>query len=312
MLEAVPLFRRMRHRKNVVLSDQAFVEQKLRLPQVTLICVDTANPDLALRALNHSMRWISFGAAVLVTAPNHTLSPPPGLQIVANETISTVRDYSRFMLRDLLPYVDTSHCLVVQWDGYVLDPTMWRDKFMEFDYLGPIWERFRNAPRCSCTGGFTLRSRRLLAALRDEEIQSEKPEDVCIALEYRDRLQDRYGIHYADFEIARQFAIEDLYERPSAFGFHGVHNLMCLLSDDELSEFLTHAPDNVFSGFRMRRFINQALKNHESDLARHALIRRRSSVDFQWSELRLWLRLYREQLFSRLVKTPAREAAIDP
>ena len=151
----------MRHRKTVVLSDQAFVEQKLRLPQVTLICVDTANPDLALRALNHSMRWISFGAAVLVTAPNHTLSPPPGLQIVANETISTVRDYSRFMLRDLLPYVDTSHCLVVQWDGYVLDPTMWRDKFMEFDYLGPIWERFRNDPRCSCTGGFTLRSRRI-------------------------------------------------------------------------------------------------------------------------------------------------------
>lgn len=297
MSEVVPLFRRLHKRGTTILAEHAVIDLKLKLPDVTLICVDTANPRLALYAAARSMEWIDFGAAVLITRPDHGLPAlPEGLQLVVDGTIRTVHDYSRFMLRGLLPHVKTSHCLVVQWDGFVLDPSMWSDDFLKFDYIGPIWERFQDQERCSCTGGFTLRSRRLLTALLDERIVSHKAEDVCIALEYRDHLERHHGIRYADFPDARRFAIEDLYENPSAFGFHGVHNLLCLLSSEELEDFMANSPDSVFAGFRMRRFINHALKHHEVDLAHRALVRRRSSRKLDMSDVRLWIRLYRARL----------------
>jgi hypothetical protein len=290
------MFRRLRHRGAITLADQTVISQKLQLPDVTLICVDTVHPKLALYALERSMEWIDFGAAVLITRPEHGLPCPAGLQIVGNGAIQTMRQYSQFILRGLSPYVNTSHCLIVQWDGFVLNPCMWSDDFLNFDYIGPIWERFRNDERCSCTGGFTLRSRRLLTALLDEHVASHKPEDVCIALEHRDYLERAHGIRYADFPDARRFAIEDLYESPSAFGFHGVHNLLCLLSPEELEDFMANSPADVFGGFRMRRFINHALKGHEIDLARRALARRQSGRKLDMSDLRLWMRMYRTRL----------------
>lgn len=293
----------------MILADHAVMQGKLRLPEVTLICVDTANPKQALFAVERSMELVDFGAAVLVTRRDHGLLPPPGLQLVVDTTIRTMQDYSRFMLRGLSPLVKTSHCLVVQWDGFVLDPSMWSNDFLRFDYIGPIWERFRNDERCSCTGGFTLRSQRLLTALLDERVVSQSPEDVCIALEYREYLERNHDIRYADFQDARRFALEDIYETPSAFGFHGVHNLLCLLSSVELDEFMAHAPENLFAGFRMRRFINHALKEREIALAYRALVRRKSSRNLDLSDLRLWLRLSRAYLLQgwsqkRLMERP--------
>jgi Protein of unknown function (DUF5672) len=277
-----------------MLVDHAVIGQRLRLPDVTLACIDTVNPELALYAVARSMAWIDFGAAVLITRPDHGLSDfPAGLQVIANETIRSLQDYSLFMLRGLSPHVKTSHCLVVQWDGFVLDPSMWSDDFLRFDYIGPVWERFSDDERCCCTGGFSLRSRRLLTALLDERIESRQSEDVCIALEYREYLERHHDIRYADKATACRFAIEDLYVSPAAFGFHGVHNLLCVLSSEEFEDFMVNAPDSVFASFRMRRFIKHALMQHEIDLAHRALLRRRSSRKLDMSDVRLWMRLYR-------------------
>jgi hypothetical protein len=274
------------------LAERVVIDGRLHLPDVTLVCVDSAYPELALNAIERSMALVDFGAAVFITRPDHGLPRcPAGLRIVTVDTIRSVPDYSRFMLRELSPYVSTSHCLVIQWDGFVLDPSMWSDEFLRFDYIGPLWDRFRDDERCICTGGFTLRSRRLLRALLDERIEPHKPEDVCIAVEYREYLERRHGIRYADKESAHRFAIEDLYVLPSAFGFHGVHNLLCVLSPEEFEEFMVNAPGAVFASWRMRKFIKHALMQQEFDLAHRALLRRRSSRGLDASDMRLWLRL---------------------
>ncbi len=289
----VPTFRRLHRMRPAILADHAVIDRKLRLPDVTLVCVDTVNPNRAMYAVARSMAWVDFGAAVLITRADHGLSGlPSGLQVVADDTIRSLHDYSRFMLRGLSPYVRTSHCLIVQWDGFVLDPSMWSDEFLKLDYIGPLWERHHRREPCSCTGGFSLRSRRLLAALLDERIESRQPEDVCIALEYRGYLERHHRIRYADRSTACRFAMEDLYLTPSAFGFHGVHNLLCILSAEELEDFMTNAPAGAFAGFRMRRFIKHALRQHEIELARRALSRRRSGRKLDLSDLRLWARLY--------------------
>ena len=279
------------------LASHAVIDQRLHLPDVTLACIDTANPALALYAVARSMAWIDFAAAILITRPDHGLSDlPAGLQVITNETIRSIGDYSRFMLRGLCPHVKTSHCLVVQWDGFVLDPSMWSDDFLRFDYIGPVWERFRDEERCCCTGGFSLRSRRLLTALLDERIPPHPAEDVCIALEHREYLERHHDIRYCDKRTACRFALEDLYVSPSAFGFHGVQNLLCVLSPEEFEDFMVNAPDSVFANFRMRRFIKHALMQREIDLAHRALLRRHASRRLDMSDVRLWMRLYRARL----------------
>jgi Protein of unknown function (DUF5672) len=301
----VPTFRRLRHLPSVTLSDHAVIERPLHLPDVTLLCVDTVYPELALYALERSMERVRFGAAMLITRPDHGLARfPADLQVVTEERIRSVADYSLFMLRGTLPYVNTSHCLVVQWDGFVLDPSMWSNDFLRFDYIGPVWPHFIPDGHCIGTGGFSLRSRRLLAALLDERIAPFHPEDVCIGRGHREHLERQHGILYADQATAHRFAVEGMYENPSAFGFHGVHNLLRVFSERELDQFLSEAPGPLFASGWMRRFIKHALAQGECTLAHRALARRRANRDFDLSELRLWLRLYRERCLE-VLRRPA-------
>lgn len=306
----VPTFRRLRRMPQLTLADHALVERAPHLPDVTLVCVDTANPDLALRAVARSMELVRFGAAVFVTRPDHGLeSVPNGLQVILDGSIRSVPDYSLYMLRKLPQYVTTSHCLVVQWDGFVLDPTMWSDEFLRYDYIGAVWPRFRRDGLCIGTGGFSLRSRRLLAALCDEGITPSHPEDLCIGRAYRRFLERRHGIVYADEGTAHRFALEGMYVNPSAFGFHGVHNLLRVLPEEDFEQFMESGPGPLFASGWMRRFIKHALAQGETELARRALVRRRANRDLDLSDVRLWWRLYRARCLDALrQRRPALDA----
>jgi hypothetical protein len=93
---------------------------KLRLPQVTLCCVDAKNHALALRALDTSRREIEFARTIFLTddVPSG-ITVPAGVDVVPIEPIRSHEEYSRRVMKGLYPYIETSHVLLVQWDGYV-------------------------------------------------------------------------------------------------------------------------------------------------------------------------------------------------
>ena len=33
----------------------------------------------------------------------------------------------------------TPHVLLIQWDGFVVNPSAWSDEFLDFDYVGARW-----------------------------------------------------------------------------------------------------------------------------------------------------------------------------
>ena len=49
--------------------------------------------------------------------------------------------YSRLIIEDLHKYFDTSHCLIVQSDSFVVDSDLWKDEFLDFDYIGAPWSK---------------------------------------------------------------------------------------------------------------------------------------------------------------------------
>jgi len=263
----------------------------LSLPQVTLCCVDTRLPKMALDAIKICMAKVEFGDALLFTCPGHGLTDlPANLRLIEVDSISSIEAYSQFLLKGMAAHLKTSHMLIVQWDGYVLDTGMWRDDFLKVDYIGAVWPQYNDAHRVG-NGGFSLRSRKLLDALTSDEIVATHPEDTCIARTYRPLLEQRWGIRFADEAMAHQFAIERMQTLNSSFGFHGLSNLAHLLDASELAIFIENSPPTLFGSVEARGFIKHLIRRKLKTLAKQALFKRQQIKPLDLADIRLWARV---------------------
>jgi hypothetical protein len=218
----------------------------LELPDVTLLCVDTRTPALAIAAMQRCQAQARFADAVLLTDLALIALAPAGIRLLPAR-VDSVAAYSQLMLRGLLPHVATSHVLVVQWDGFVLDSAQWDPAFLAFDYIGaPL--RGEPPERSVGNGGFSLRSRRLLTALLHPSMTMSHPEDLCICHENRERLEREHGVRFAPVDVASRFSFERSVPDHATFGFHGLFNLHRVLAPAALHEFVCSLPDEMARG----------------------------------------------------------------
>lgn len=189
---------------------------------------------------------MQFADALLFTDPALVPQAPAGLRVPPLQ-IASVPAYSEFMLRGLLPYIDTSHLLVVQWDGYLLDASQWDPQCLAFDYIGaPL--RHQPPERAVGNGGFSLRSRRLLQALMDPAMVVRHPEDICIYHDNPQRLEQDHDLRFAPPPLAAHFAYERLLPAGPTFGFHGLFNLHRVMAPEALHRLLLELPDALTRG----------------------------------------------------------------
>jgi len=238
---------------------------RLNLPDVTLVCVDTRTPELGIAAMQHCQAQVQFADALLFTDPTRVATPPPGIRLLPLQ-IDSVPAYSDFMLRGLLPHITTSHLLVVQWDGYVLDARQWDPGWLQCDYLGaPL----RNEPpeRAVGNGGFSLRSRRLLQALQDPALVMRHPEDICICHDHRAVLEQRHGLRFGTLDQARQFAYERLLPDARTFGFHGLFNMHRVMPPAELHALVASLPDGLARGLDAHDLCAELIRHGHLDTA---------------------------------------------
>lgn len=228
---------------------------RLQLPDVSLVCVETRAPLLAQRALARCLALADFGEALLLGAPPPV--PDPRLTHVAIPPLQGLADYSRFMLRGLGTLFRHRHALVVQWDGFVLDPGAWDPAFLDYDYIGAPWP---GPGRVVGNGGFSLRSRRLFDALASIEVADPHPEDHCIAVTLRTDLESRHGIRFAPADLAARFAFEHARPAQPTFGFHGVFNFHHLFDDAELAAYLGDCDPALARSVHGRRLLRNLLR----------------------------------------------------
>ncbi len=209
---------------------------RLKLPDVTICSADCAFVDLTARALAISTDLVEFGDAILFS---DTLVTGP-FRHVPIPTFANVTDYSHFCLRRLAEFIETPYALVVQWDGYVLNPDAWANAFRKYDYIGGAWHGLGFPPdRMVGNGGFSLRSKKLLKATASLPRGADHLEDRVICHIHRETLERQFGIRYAPVKIADRFAYE--YEEPGdplPFGFHGVYHLWRHVSDADLVDMI--------------------------------------------------------------------------
>ena len=213
------------------------MKKKLELPNVTLLAASSIEIDMTQLALRISLRNIEFGAVKLLSSlpPSKKYSD---IEYVSIPTMNNIADYNRMMIENLHKYFTTSHCLVVQPDSFVVDSDLWKDEFLQFDYIGAPWSNkirinselvLNLEENCVGNGGFSLRSRKLVETTAKINFDSLKfpfkNEDIIIChYLYKKMLES--DIHFAPPKLAAQFSIENenhLYGQDvnTVFGFHG-------------------------------------------------------------------------------------------
>jgi tetratricopeptide (TPR) repeat protein len=244
------------------------------LPDVTLVAIDTANHALALRALARSRERIRFARCVFVTdAVPPGVAVPEGIETAAIPPLASREAYSRFVLKDLVRHVESTHALLVQWDGYVVNPDAWQAAFLDCDYIGAPWFWQREGLRVG-NGGFSLRSRRLLQALQDPRIEPGEAEDLTICVAFRALLERDHGIRFADEALADRFAFEAAYPIGAPFGFHGLFNFSRVVPQDELAALPALFSDTIARSPQLAQLLRNCIASGQWKAA-IAIARRR-------------------------------------
>jgi hypothetical protein len=187
------------------------------LPNVTVAIIDTKSPMWAIQSIQRTLKLIKPARTVFLTDIEITV---PNVDVIKIAPIKSKKEYSEFCIKELYKYFDTTHVLVTQWDGFVLDDKAWTDEFLQYDYIGAPWVYDE---RNVGNGGFSLRSKRLQTALaQDNWIDVCHPEDQSICIIYRYYLEQKYAIKFAPLEVAERFAFETLEPVCPTFGFHNM------------------------------------------------------------------------------------------
>jgi hypothetical protein len=215
----------------------------INLKNISLVIIDGKGDDLnAVKALKHSSKNINFGSVKYITAGEFK---PKFCEIHKIPKMS-YEGYSAFCLTKLINYVDTDYVLILNSDGFVVNPHLWTDEFLNYDYLGAPWNRsvlYNNIKDKNIladpliesnfnyhigNGGFSLRSKKLLKEVND--LYSEKykgyAEDVIICIAMRKELENRKMVFPKNYKIAAKFSCEiryvdnEILSSDNSFGFH--------------------------------------------------------------------------------------------
>ncbi len=208
---------------------------QIELPNVTLCTIETREHELARLAVQDCKRKANFGE-VLIFTDRPDLFADEG-RIVEVPDWPEKLDWSRCRWQDIAPHLATSHMLCIEWDAWIFDESMWRDDYLQWDYIGAPW--WYNDGRNVGNGGFSLRSTRLTRYLRKhrDKFSCTVPiDDDLLCRKYRPALEE-IGFTWAPQEVARDFAFECIQPEPlKAWGFHGMFNWHLVCSDEQLMQ----------------------------------------------------------------------------
>lgn len=210
------------------------------MKEITIIAATDIRINETINALKVSSEILKPYKTILFTShPNIKNTENNFINFEIIKPLRSKSDYSNFLIFELFKYIETSHVLIVQWDGFIINPKKWQNKFLLYDYIGaPFIPRVNSLSYSRDksndfylvgNGGFSLRSKKLIEApskynLFDDKQITNTNEDGFFCVLHRKFLEAK-GFKWAPFSIAKEFSIEsplnisELINLP--FGFHG-------------------------------------------------------------------------------------------
>lgn len=196
---------------------------RIKLPNVTLIALSGLNYQTKenLEALKKSCEGIEWGA----------------VKYIQQGDIVDINSWNKAVIYDLWKYVDTDFAMFIHGDGYVIRPDLWRDEWLQYDYIGAPWPlptddysyRDVDGDIVRVGNSVSLRSRRLMSLPSELGLEwrfyyGNSNEDGFLACHNRHILEEA-GCVFAPLEVAKHFSKE--HEIPEnkgldTFAFHSL------------------------------------------------------------------------------------------
>jgi hypothetical protein len=222
------------------------------LTNVDIVTINCTKPSDGLKAIKHCMKNFKFGRAIMIT---HEDVSDPDVEIFKINKLNSVDEYNDYVLR-LKEYVNNDYVLVVQDDGFIVNPNNWDDNFLSYDYIGAPWSSNEDTNWIELqnetikqhlydtlgrnrvgNGGFSLRSKKFIEYSAQFTTCNGMGEDAFLNVVNYDKAVEA-GILYPTFELAKKFSYENdlindkirnpdrvMFNREHHFGFHG-HNFI--------------------------------------------------------------------------------------
>ena len=192
----------------------------LSLPDVTLCAVTSINHELTVQAIDACLTQCSFADVFMIaTQP-----------VKADFRVEIIppfagHEYAPIVCRTLAKHTSSAFNLLIQYDGYIIEPLAWTDRFLEYDYIGAQWP-WRPEGRRVGNSGFCLRSKKLFDVLATMPLPpaGQFVDDQFICDAKRTFLEQTHKINIAPEAIADRFAYERHKPEQPTFGFHGIFN----------------------------------------------------------------------------------------
>jgi len=239
---------------------------------ITLVNVGNAHHELMSFSINKTLNSVPYINSVsLVSNKNVNIGSNYDLYKISDDF--NLLDYCDFCIKGMNSVINTEFVLINQYDGIATNPEAWTDEFLEYDYVGSLshvdhppvqaslkssgfYEEYENTNWFTCGGGLSLRSKKLLTILaEDDRIKMINykngydipfiSEDLVITLINREYLEKEHGIRFAPVELGMKFCAEVATGYTNALGFHGWHNAPLYLTEEECLFFfkLLKKPD---------------------------------------------------------------------
>jgi hypothetical protein len=209
----------------------------INLGNVSLIAVATQDIDATCKALDYSCKGINFSSIKLISSAD-SLFRPRQCTWIPIRPFTSVNDWGRFVIYDLHKHIDSEFILLIHADGFVVNPSMWREEFLNYDYIGAPWpipkdrysyrDIYGNIIRVG--NSVSIRSLRMLQAPSKLRLtwagdNGFYHEDGFLSVQNRHVLTE-YGLRFAPLSIAVFFSRE--YTIPenrniAPFAFHKWH-----------------------------------------------------------------------------------------
>lgn len=196
---------------------------KLKLPDVTLVAMTSVRVDETIKAMKYSMRGIDFGHAVIITHQKPA-NLPLNIEYRHIDVLDSIDRFNYEAVYHMGDYIETKFALLVHYDGFVVNPDMWDDEFLNYDYIGSPWPippeedkvsyRDINGNLCRVGNSVSIRSKRLMdlpAKINMEwkPVHGWYNEDGFICCNNR-HIFEEYGMKYAPLEVAVRFGHETM------------------------------------------------------------------------------------------------------
>ena len=229
---------------------------KINLQNTTLVTISSVDIELTLLSLVISNLNANFNRVLFFTSERidqKYLELFPQLEIIKIHPIKSLVEYSRFIIKELNSFIETEFCLVTQGDGFIINPQLWSEEFLNYDYIGAPWRKNShlvnsqgqtvdildlNKNRVG-NGGFSLRSKKLLEVCSQLDFDhiktSSLSEDLIICHYFYDWFTAK-SIKFAPLEVAIKFSCEQPIEElenfswENTFGFHGKPHVISVLN----------------------------------------------------------------------------------